>query len=172
MVKAREITPCVQRAKVESLDSGPCACACRRQAAFHKCVLHVAHAAGDKAKALQASIDELAKKYGGTKVNAHLTLMGGIVDDQAGAEDRAKLLASQLKVRSHCSGRFISALAGSQFSIYPHGHESRPEGGCLVLWSVEREAQVSKKLCRQLFFLVNSALLRPRVGSRRADVHA
>mmetsp|Transcript_20722 Transcript_20722/g.62437 ORF Transcript_20722/g.62437 Transcript_20722/m.62437 type:complete len:216 (-) Transcript_20722:787-1434(-) len=57
----------------------------------------VVYPSGDKAKALQASIDELAKKYGGTKVNAHLTLMGGIVDDQAGAEDRAKLLASQLK---------------------------------------------------------------------------
>lgn len=55
-------------------------------------------AAGDKAKALQASIDELAKKYGGTKVNAHLTLMAGIVDDRDGAEDRAKLLSSQVKV--------------------------------------------------------------------------
>lgn len=68
----------------------------------------VVYPTGDKAKALQASIDELAKKYGGTKVNAHLTLMAGIVDDRDGAEDRAKLLSSQLKSQKIIFDKVVS----------------------------------------------------------------
>jgi hypothetical protein len=47
---------------------------------------------------LQSEIDTLAKQYGGRSVPVHLTLMGGIVDDRAGAEERAKSLAEKLKV--------------------------------------------------------------------------
>ena len=47
---------------------------------------------------LQNEIDTLAKQYGGRSVPAHLTLMGGIVDDRAGAEERAKSLAEKLRV--------------------------------------------------------------------------
>ena len=55
--------------------------------------------AGNKQPVLQNEIDTLAKQYGGRSVPAHLTLMGGIVDDRAGAEERAKSLAEKLRVR-------------------------------------------------------------------------
>ena len=51
------------------------------------------------AQLAQGEIDRLAKSYGGRSVPAHVTLMGGIVDDEQGIFDRAALLSSQLKVR-------------------------------------------------------------------------
>jgi hypothetical protein len=50
------------------------------------------------AQLAQGEIDRLAKGYGGRSVPAHVTLMGGIVDDEKGIFDRAALLSSQLKV--------------------------------------------------------------------------
>ena len=49
------------------------------------------------AQLAQGEIDRLAKAYGGRSVPAHVTLMGGIVDDEQGIYDRAALLSSQLK---------------------------------------------------------------------------
>ncbi len=53
--------------------------------------------AGKVAQLAQGEIDRLAKAYGGRSVPAHVTLMGGIVDDKQGIYDRAALLSSQLK---------------------------------------------------------------------------
>ena len=58
---------------------------------WHRC-------AGKVAQLAQGEIDRLAKGYGGRSVPAHVTLMGGIVDDEQGIFDRAALLSSQLKV--------------------------------------------------------------------------
>ncbi len=55
--------------------------------------------AGKVAQLAQGEIDRLAKAYGGRSVPAHVTLMGGIVDDEQGINDRAALLSSQLKAR-------------------------------------------------------------------------
>ena len=57
-----------------------------------------ARCAGKVAQLAQGEIDRLAKGYGGRSVPAHVTLMGGIVDDEKGIFDRAALLSSQLKV--------------------------------------------------------------------------
>ncbi len=66
---------------------------------------------------LQAEINSLAKKYGGRSVPAHLTLMGGIVDDVASAKERARLLSSQLKVGSCCNSCIVEL---STFDIVLH----------------------------------------------------
>ena len=77
--------------------------------------------AGNKQPVLQNEIDTLAKQYGGRSVPAHLTLMGGIVDDRAGAEERAKSLAEKLRVRNSspwCIPRWnIATHASSIFDI-------------------------------------------------------
>ena len=54
--------------------------------------------AGKVAQLAQGEIDRLAKAYGGRSVPAHVTLMGGIVDNEQGIFDRAALLSSQLNV--------------------------------------------------------------------------
>ena len=46
----------------------------------------------------QEEIDRLSQQFGGQSVPAHVTLMGGIVDDEIGIMKRATLLSSLLEV--------------------------------------------------------------------------
>lgn len=87
---------------------------------------------------LQKEIDTLAGQHGGRSVPVHLTLMGGVVDTQAGAEERAKLLSGQLKV-TYASAFYRSRQIEHLTTVWRH--RARPGGRGGALQGAVRPAQ-------------------------------